>query len=107
MTDKTFDSKWLWAAAIVIFILGAAFAHFSEDFVLRYPLDEWRMDSDDMIGDIGTLFVGIAALIGLRRAHRKIDENGTKEHELEEREENDFQELRHRLDVLEQQNDQT
>jgi hypothetical protein len=106
LANKIFDTNWLWTAAVAVFLLGGLVAHFSNQLILAYPLDSWTMDLDDLIGNVGTLFVGIAAIIGLRRAYRKIEQNGTKEHELEEREENDFQELRRRLDVLEQQNDQ-
>jgi len=100
VTDKTFDTRWLWTAAVALFILGAIAAHFSDQLLLRYPIDEWRMDLDDLIGNMGTFFVGLAALIGLRRAYRKIEENGSKEHELEKRTEDDYQTLRAEFDAL-------
>jgi len=100
VTDKTFDTNWVWAGAVLLFILGAVAAHFSDQLLLRYPIDEWRMDLDDLLGNVGTFFVGLAALIALRRAHRKIDANGTKEQELERREEHDYQQLRAEFEAL-------
>lgn len=98
MTNKNVDTRWLWWGALAVFVLGGAVAHFSEDFALRYPLDTWRMDLDDLLGNVGTFFVGIAALIGLRRVSKKVVENGAKEKELEQREEYDYQLLRDELE---------
>ena len=100
MTDKVFDTRWLWSAAIALFVLGVIAAHLSDQLLLRYPINEWRMDLDDLLGNVGTFFVGLAALIALRRAHRKIDANGTKEQELERREEHDYQQLRAEFEAL-------
>jgi hypothetical protein len=100
VTDKTIDSVWLWVAAVAVFILGGIAVHAWDAFVLLYPLDTWRMDLDDLLGNIGTLLVGIAALIGLKRAHQKIDQNGTREQDLEQREAADYQLLRQEFAAL-------
>jgi len=115
MTDKTVDTRWLVGGAIAVAIFGFGLAHFLETLVLAYPLDTWRMDLDDLVTTIAALVVAGAAWSKAHRGEQVAQEakaqanaNGNGRaveevaliHELEQREETDYQLLRQDMNEL-------
>lgn len=114
MTKQIIDSRWLWAGSVAIALTSFGLVHLIEDVVLAYPLDQWRVDLDDLITSIAALVVAGAAWTKAHRGERTAKDamlqangNGEKveavvaqEHELEQREETDYQLLRQEMAEL-------
>ena len=59
--------------AVLIFVVGGAFAHLSDQLIARYPLGLWRMDLDDMLGNVGLFLAGLAAYLSVSRKQKATD----------------------------------
>lgn len=71
--------QWWWMAVAIVglVVIGMGIEHLMSDMFIAYPLDTWRMDFDDLLGNIGTLLIGIGtmalAIVGVRK-ERKVKE---------------------------------
>ena len=96
------DPKWLVVAAVVFMLAGVGLAVLGEDIFRRWPLGTWRVDLDDLVTSIGALLLGAGAWRRANDAHKKADQNGKQEHDLEQREEADYVDHEQRLRDLEE-----
>ena len=100
------EPRWLFAAAVGFVLAGVGVSHVAEGIVTSWQLDVWRVDLDDLLGETIQFGFLVVAFLALRRrteeAHKRIDQNGDSERELEKKEEHDVASLHERIRRLEE-----
>jgi hypothetical protein len=65
--------SFLAVVASVFIVAGFGIAHFLTE-VVAYPLDEWRMDLDDLLANAGLFLAGLAAWITVRQRAKAAEQ---------------------------------
>jgi hypothetical protein len=71
--------RWYMAGGFILLILLIVIVDRAEDWIsISYQLDVWRMDLDDILSNVGTFLIGLAAIVAVwkkaERAHLKADQ---------------------------------